>query len=264
MMGAISALLSFIIIALNALGVSAAQAQAMAVNFHERKSPEQLTEEMTCPNGFPRKSMDGCCRWTSPPTVCSAKNRAKSNITNVACMEEICSRGKGKGTWSLHKPDPSGPGVMNVCCNTRMASLQSRVKGTGLSEAKKTVVTRDSMDAFDPTAEDPTNSKDQAKNVALLLLFLTLGLFAMRQKVVEIPLPGYFQKKQKPATQEFGLSSGSKPPVCREEAPKRPLPVETPAVEQYPETGSNLDSAKEQLISFDDEPKQEFAPLCDL
>merc|ERR1719161_101714 len=116
---------------------------------------------MTCPAGFPKRSMDGCCRWTSAPSVCSKKKLQNSTgqVDTSACMETLCQR--GKGSWSLYRPDPAGKVVMNVCCNKRLASLQPHIKGdSGISPGSKSIVTRVSMDALDSTNGDPTNSKE--------------------------------------------------------------------------------------------------------
>merc|ERR1719262_665435 len=107
---------------------------------------------------------------------------------------------------------------MNVCCNKRLASLQPHIKGdSGISPGSKSIVTRVSMDALDSTNGDPTNSKEIPRNIALLVLILTLGLVAARQM--------YCQKRQSPASHEFGLPSGSKPnpaPCQPVDTPQRP------------------------------------------
>jgi len=267
MTGAVSALLSFSIFALNTLSVGGvkAKAKAMMLNIEEQpqsQDPEKMSAEMKCPNGFPRKSMDGCCRWTTPPKVC-AKEKI-GNMTTVQCMEKICSRGKG-ATWALKKDSPDASGIMNVCCNQQLLfQLQDYIKpDSGFSAPSKAIVTRGSMDDLGTTTTD-NEWKEQSRNIALFLLVLTLGLFAVKMKVVDVSQLGMFQKKRAAPAQEFGLPSGSRShaaPVYQEE-PTRPVEKKTPEVEQSP-----LDAAKEPWVasfSADESSKKEFAPLCEL
>lgn len=288
-MGAISALISFLIVSLNMFHVSGAGARAMSINFHAAEEGKvdraKVTNEMSCPGAFPRRGMDGCCRWTSPPPACAKKKLQKKKITAAQCMAKLC--GNGKHGWSLYKPDSDGPPVMNVCCNPKLSNLQEHIEtNSGFSAPRKAAVARGSMDAFDPTVDDPVSSKDQSRNIALLLLFLTLGLFALKQKGIAIP---FLEKKQAgPPTQEFGLPSGSKANAalvalaCTSKGMATPsdksnevdgaelkdpvgqeLPMETSFIDDDDVAHHNLvlEGAKEPLISFGADTDE---PLCAL